>query len=220
MAGTGVLRAPAIAGSYVSTSDSPTLETPAAIDVRVRTSLFAVTANHQYLAAKDTGAAGEKSWFFALLASGSFRSGMTTDGTTYVTADSSGAQLSRGLYTGWFRYTWRASDGRLQFFMNPDSNDVPTSWTQFGSDRTIAIASIHNGTAPLSLSALGTGGGASEQWMKRAQVWNGIEGAGGTLVFDADFSKQADGTTSFVEDASGLTVTVNGSARICNRVAA
>lgn len=53
---------------------------------------------------------------------------------------------------GWIGGTWRASDGRVQFFTALDASG--RLWTQLGTDKTIAIASIFNAaTAPLEVGA-------------------------------------------------------------------
>lgn len=84
-----------------------------------------------------------------LSTTGNFHLAISSDGTAAnsTTVQSSATIASAG-YTNnqcfWARFTWRASDGRVQFFTAADSVTEPTSWTQLGTNQTIAYAQIYN----------------------------------------------------------------------------
>lgn len=226
MAGTGILDCGYGGGGTglpAQIADSPTIETANALDVRMRFSVnphnFIRPSNGLVpLFGKYTSVGSQRSW--QLLCYGrTFSSYMSTDGSgSYITS----------LYTLvgtpppdlWIRMTWRGSDGRSRLYINPDTEGTPTSWVQVGADATGLVGSLYDASSVLGIGNSTTGTAMRVAGVRRFQLWNGIEGEGGTLVVDADFTKQPDGTTQFVEDASGLTVTVNSPARICNRVGA
>jgi hypothetical protein len=99
------------------------------------------------------------------------------------------------------------------------------TYTQLGATRTTAgVTSVFAGNANLEI---GTGGGGAldnafstsvENYYGRVygfQIWNGISGSGGTMVGNADFTAQTNGTTSFA-DGLGNTWTLAGVAEITN----
>jgi hypothetical protein len=132
--------------------------------------------------------------------------------TAGVNATSS---VATGLTDGsaaWIRVTWRASDGRTQFFTAADSATAPSSWTQLGTDQTASLASLNNSTSALHIGEQGAGGGNTVAGkVYRVRVLSTI---GGTVVLDADFTTgiTSGGQTSFVESSSNAaTVTINRS---------
>lgn len=203
-------------------ADSPTIETANALDVRMR---FSVNP-HNFIRAgaltplfgKYNSTGNQRSWQL-LYYGGYFTSYMSTNGIGATLTDLY-ALVGTPPPDLWIRMTWRGSDGRSRLYINPDANDMPTSWVQAGADTTGLVGSLYDASSVLGIGNSVAGSAQRIAAVRRFQLWNGIEGAGGTKVVDADFTKQPDGTTQFVEDASGLTVTVNGSARICNRVGA
>jgi hypothetical protein len=116
----------------------------------------------------------------------------------------------------WVRATWRASDGRVQFFKSEDG----VTWTQVGTDQTISIVtvpSIFDGTANLTVGAAATANNTVQfnGTIYRAQVYSGFSDAGGTLKADFNPADAASLTsTSWVSSTTGETWTVNGTARL------
>lgn len=128
----------------------------------------------------------------------------TTDGTTAVTATSSAAPTVADTGVIWLKFTWRASDGRVQFFQSDDA----VTWTQVGTDKAIAIASIHAGTTALTIGADSDGSTPVNGVIYRQLFKSAIDG---TTVFDTgDLGSLAQGTRSFTA-TTGQTVTVNTS---------
>lgn len=176
---------PGVAGNYVSCPDAASLDVTGDIDILVRLLPLSWTAATGSLVAKYTGSA--RAYRLDLNSSGTLRMYLTTDGSTEPASSTSSASVgfSNG-QPGWVRATWRASDGRVQYFTAPDSDFTPTSWTQLGTDKSLAIPSIYSGNAPLEVGA--SFGGTAVPFageIFRAIVRNGI---GGPAVADFDAS--------------------------------
>lgn len=97
------------------------------------------------------GAAGQRSWRVQLTTLGRPSLEISSDGTatSFIAANATPSFVVG--QAGWIRATWRASDGRVQFFTAPDA--LTPSWTQLGTDQTAAIGSIFDSTAPVTLIA-------------------------------------------------------------------
>lgn len=102
----------------------------------------------------------------------------------------------------WLRVTWDQTNGSVStatFYTAPDSESVPSSWTQLGAAQTDPdVTGIADTTAQLelggsTLSDLGLAG-----TLYRVIIKNGIDG---TTVFDADFGGKK-GKWSFTESSS------------------
>jgi hypothetical protein len=91
------------------------------------------------------------------------------------------------------RATWRASDGRVQFFTSTNDGQ---SWQQLGSDAAFEFppASINAGTAPLWIGVRDDPDGNQTNRfagrVRRAEVRDGIDG---TVVASPDFRTVGDG---------------------------
>lgn len=91
-----------------------------------------------------------RSWAFLIDSNGTLRANLSPNGTSSNAMNSSVTMQS--VYgnsmpqTKWLRFTWRSSDGRLQFLVADGSLSNPAGgdWVQLGTDRT-----LHNGT-PIS----------------------------------------------------------------------
>jgi hypothetical protein len=165
-----------------------------------------------FLSKQVAGTSG--SWQIAfLVTSGLLRLRLSEDGLGGVTADSSAAPVvSAGgfICIGW---TWRQSDGRVQFFTAPTGTTThPSTWTQLGTDKTIAIASINASTNSLLIGVPGTLSAFHNGTFRRVRLWASIDGT--DQRFDANFvgqTKTATRTPSTItESAKSATVTMNG----------
>lgn len=96
------------------------------------------------------------------------------------------------------------------FYTASDSNTEPSSWTQLGTKVTTSVDGTGVGNSNTTGLFVGQQSSGNNPWtgsIKRVIVRNGI---GGTIVFDADFTKPAAFSTSFTEDSSNAaTVTIN-----------
>lgn len=203
------------------TPDSAALSITGDIDIQVRaraTSTWAGIGN--FIGKWNT--AGQRSWAFSQAGSSGPQLRITADGTNATGQVSAGVSFaSVGIANGqacWVRATWRQSDGRVQFFYAADSVAVPSVWTQMGTDKTIAAASIFDGNASLEIGTIAAGAsGPFVGDIHRTRVLNGI---GGTVAFDADFSSIQDDTFAFKESSANLAIVrnTNGTSSAPNRV--
>ena len=196
------------AGNSWATPDYAAVSITSAIDIQVRSKGMNWSLGSGVMAGKL--AAGNISYYFSQAATNGLLLNLSANGTTSTQALTLATMASLGIQNGmacWLRVTWRASDGRVQFFYAADSPSLPGVWTQIGPDRAIALASIYDGWAPLELGV--TNAGATSPFagdIYRVRIFNGIEGSGGTLAFDADFTTLQDDTYAFRESSANNAV--------------
>lgn len=206
--GANFLRLTGNVGNNAVTPDSAANSVTSDIDLIARLALDKwVSGTNPRIVSKEAGAAFS-AYSFAVDATGHPVIGIATDGvggTTFTTC-SVAVPFADG-QAGWLRATWRASDGRVQFFSSPDGL-VPV-WSQLGSNASLGFSVIFD--APMELE-IGGANFANNNLLSgriyRVQVWSGFSDAGGTLRNDFDPSRAAAGATSFVA-ATGETWTLN-----------
>jgi hypothetical protein len=214
--GTNYLYLPGVAGNVASTPDTAAVSVTGSIDIRVRVALddWSPSATG-VLIAKDTAGAGGRSWSIDMLNNGGLRFLSSQDGSTMNVNVAStvlpGVSLLVDGRAYWLRVTLDVPNTTVTFYMADDSPTVPTTWSQIG---TPVASGATTGIADTA-AALTIGGRASDVPVAgkfyRAQVLNGI---GGTVVFDADFTTgiTSGGQTTFTESSSNAaTVTINRS---------
>lgn len=109
----------------------------------------------------------------------------------------------------WVKVTRDAASGAVEFFTAPTQLTEPTTWTQLGATVAGAIGSMANSGDPIGIGAYN--GSFNEQLTGRIYKVVVRNGIGGTIVFDADFSRNTS-QTSFTESSSNAaTVTINRS---------
>jgi len=208
------------AGAFASTPDANPLDITGDIDLRWYGSLTNWSTATQSLVDKF-GASGQRSYFLRMNSGGNGYIELVTsaDGTAALTANSGVIVPFANNQFGWVRATLDVDDGAgnrvYRFYTSTDGQN----WTQLGSTVTTAgTTSIFAGTRIVTIGAdsAGTAGLAAGK-VYRTQIYNGIAG---TLVFDADFTAQAENATSFAESANGATVTLNGSAQLIGATSA
>lgn len=197
---------PGSSGNYADTPDSAAISVISDIDVRVWAAAtdWTPTGRRQLMSIFGTSAGDNSAWWFSIETSGAI-------GWHAVNAAASSSFVASSVATGlgdgvdeWIRATWRASDGRTQFFTSDDGS----SWSQLGTDLTANVGDIRDATRDLRIGSRGNESENFEGNIYRAQVYDGI---GGTLVFAMDFTDETPGATSVTEDANGATVTVQQS---------
>lgn len=203
-----------VAGNYASTPSSTALKISGDIDIRCYAALpsWSPLIYKCFLAKDDLST--NRDYLFATNNTGSnlfFR--FTTDGTTAFAAVSSVGTGFLAYSANWVRVTYDSVGGNVIFYTS--SNGV--NWTQLGATQSVTPGSIHTGDTSLNIGVISGVTGAIAGSIYRAQVYGGISG---TLVFDADFSKPAKLSGTFVESSvNAATVTVNSTgdfgARIC-----
>lgn len=142
----------------------------------------------------------------------------TTVTCSLLTPGAAGLNNMAGI---WLAATWRAADGRAQFFRSSDAFNAAdpsaNTWTQLGTDQTANIGSIFDNAADLRVSGNAVNDWCTGLW-RRAQLRTGSTISTSVLVWDARFDQQTAGATSWTEPASGLTITISGGGTAPNGV--
>ena len=197
---------PGVAGNFLSVPDEAALDITGDIDIRVQVAMDDWTpAADQALLAKRQ--AGQYSYSFLVLTTGTLRFAASTDGST--TAFNPSSTAATGFADGsfnWVRVTRNATAGEVKFFTSSDGS----SWSQLGSTvGGLSTGAMFNGSAPVEVGSF-TAGGSNPAAAKiyRAQVFNGIAG---TKVLDVDTSVITSGAATSLTALTGQTVTINRS---------
>jgi hypothetical protein len=205
------LTLPGGSGNYVSTPDNAALDIVGDIDLRADIQTNDWTANGGLIT--KWGAAGVRSYEFAINPDGTLSMVWSTDGTSVQFANSTipvpaldGQRLA-------VRATLDVDNGAagktVQFFTAPTAAGP---YTQLGASVTSGgTTSIFSGAAQVEVGSHTNGtGDVFTGTVYSAEIRNSI---GGTLVANPIFSAQPPGTTSFT-DAPGRTWTLHASAAI------
>jgi hypothetical protein len=196
---------PGVAGNYASVPDATTLRVTGDIDIvaRIAPATWTPAAN-QVIVAK-WGPLGT-SYMLRLQTSGGLLLNISTTGSDNLSVGSSVPITAANGAALWVRCTRVAATGLLRFYTAPDAAVEPTTWTQLGTDRTIATGNIWSGTAPVELNSFSSGtAGWFAGRIARTIVRNGIAG---TTVLDVNENDGYNLTGSTFPATSGQTVTV------------
>ena len=195
---------PGVAGNYMSVPDAAPLRVTGDIEIvaRIAPTDWTPAATITIVGRWTTNA----SYLFRLATSGALQLNFTTNGSTSVAAQSTAAVAAADGSARWVKVTRVAASGLVRFYTAPDAPTEPTTWTQLGTDVTMAAGGIFAGTSPLEIGTFNTGtSGPFAGRIARAIVRNGIAG---TVVLDvAEANAPAPGVTSFPATTGG-TVTV------------
>lgn len=202
--GTDYLYLPGVSGNYVSTPDSSALDLTGDIELvaRYQPTTWSGAAD-QAIIAKRTAS----NWNYQLsqlagTTPNKLHFAITTDGATAQSISSTANLPFTDGQIGWVKVTWVKSSGLTQFFTAADQATEPSSWTQLGTNQTLAAgATPFSGTAPLEIgSNRGGAGNALAGNVYRAIVRNGIAG---TIVANFDPGNFAAGSSTTYTDAVG-----------------
>jgi len=208
--GDGGLILPGMSGQNASAVDSAALSVTGDLDIRVNVKLASWQRGvTQGLIAKfDASASNQRSYQLQIDSTGLlWFEGSAIGSTTAYSAISTAAVTGYNGTAVWVRMTRNSTTGDVNFYTSTNG----TSWTQLGTTVTATAGSIFDGTAPLVIGEKNNSISPSSGKYYRAQVRSNILDDGTGIVFDADFSSQTDGATSFTESSSNAaTVTING----------
>lgn len=174
----------AASNNKVVVPDSPAISISGDIDMRMRVALPDWTPSGTVTLADFDDGGSNRAWGLRITAAGRVNVFLSNDGTTLdqVTSSSPLSDVVANDVPVWLRWTWRQSDGRLQFLWHPDQATAPAAaeYTQLGVDSTVPIASIFDANASLDV-------GITEGRYYYFDLRNGIDG---TVVasFDANSS--------------------------------
>lgn len=211
LAGNNVLRLSGAINEYASTPDSVAVSLTTEFDVRARVALDDPSNGANQTIVGKYATSGQRSFYFLLTSTGVMRLNVSIDGTNVTSGPNSvsAVPFTNGQW-GWYRWTWRASDGRVQFFTSPDG-DTPV-WAQLGSDGTLAVASIFDGTDPITLGVRVPSGPTEPApgLYRRVEIRKIIDGPI-TAVFDSStISPTVDQVPTTLVSSTGETWTMNG----------
>lgn len=215
-----------VAGNWGSMPDVAALAGATELDVKIRlmpTATYPATPQEfcgQYLSAGNQRAFYFGQGYFAannlhIQLSGDGITGQVIGSTANLPAGYRGSDLT----ACWYRFTWRASDQRVQFFYAPDSATVPSSWTQSGTNVTLpgSVASLFNSTTLFGVGGI-TNQGANENPAGNYYYCSVATTIGGANAVEIDFTQAAKLAGTFTA-TTGQTVTINTTgatgARIC-----
>lgn len=200
---------PGVTGSYASSNDSSTLSITSDIDIRVKARLqWSGYVESQALVGQLEDSANKLQYFTRVGADGKLTLFLSPDGNNAFNVTSSVPVPFANGIIGWVRYTWKESDGTVQFYTSEDGID----WVQLGANRTLLIGPMYDTSTSLNIGAYNNGTNEPVNGaIYRVQIYNGIDGI---LSFDADFEDQPLGTTSFNEGANDALVTIHSPAEI------
>lgn len=202
-------------GSYVSIPDSAATSYTGDFDIRLKIAAEAYNQTNISFTGKQTAAGSGFTWGLSTNAASKQPVLQTSlNGTTILTATSTAAIPTADGADMWLRVTRRASDGRIQFFTSSDPTNDPSipTWTQLGSDRTGAVGTLFDSSAPTLIGALNTSNSPTFNGkFYRAQYRDNILNNGTGIVLDVDFTTKVFGADTFTESSTNAaTVTING----------
>ena len=167
------LSLPGTAGNYASTPDSAAVSITGDIDIRVKLAANDWSSAQQTVIGIWNANASDISYMLSLAGAGTLLVNLSADGASNNFAFSTAAVSFADGAIGWIRMTWRASDGRIQFFTSSDG----ITWTQLGTDITRAIGSLFDGAGALRIGAYAN---ADADFLTGkvyyAEIRNGIDG--------------------------------------------
>ena len=205
---------PGVTGNSLSVADPPQLAGATELDVSVPLldEDWSPGANLILVGQSTNGSAANTSALFYLSAAGNLVL-VTSDGTSTTAAVSSAVVPLVDGTVGCLRATWRASDGRVQFFTKTSTADaaladaaLTTGWTQLGTNQTGRTTPLANVTTVLSVGAYGSGANALSATLYGAHVATTIDGAPFLTVDPSVLTDE--GATSFTA-TTGQPVTIN-----------
>jgi hypothetical protein len=205
----GYVYLPGVFGNFLSVPDEAALDITGDIDLQARVTFDETTADVNYgiISKSDIGSNRSFEWRFIGGIYG-LTIEVSSNGSSVTQVDSRSTLPYGNGVPHWVRVTWRASDGRVQFFTAPDQLSPPSSWTQLGTNKTAAVGSLYAGTANVYVGARYTVTSPMSGRMYRAIIKNGIDG---TTVLDIDTNSITSASATSFTAVTGQTVSINRS---------
>lgn len=210
--GVAYLELPGAAADYATTPDGAALDLTTGLEIITCFSMNDWTpAAAQTPVSKYNSDGGQRGMRFEIRSGGGHALDLSDTGTGNTTGNVGIPVFVDGT-VHWIKITWRASDGRMQHFTSNDSpGAIPTNWVQFGTNKTLAIASLFNNTAALMVGRQETAAGPASLIgrMYRMILKSSIDG---TTV--ADFNPDGHAGATSWADGYGNTWTLSGAATV------
>lgn len=207
------IRFPMVAGNSLSVPDSAALSLTGDRSWAVAFDEASWTASlgAMTLASKSTSSGNQRSWRVDLSTAGNPALVLSADGATSTTATCSASITTATGTVKEILITWRASDGRVQFFT---ATAIGGPYTQLGTDATIAIGSTFDNTAPVIVS--GYSNGVTQPALMdfyRLRMWSDITQTTKVLDINPADASLVEPYNTFTEQSSNAaTVTILRSA--------
>jgi len=198
------------AGNAASVPNSAALQITGPLDIRakLRKADWSTVATDQTIACKDDTVT--RDWNFYFTATGRLRFFYSNDGSTLKVVTSSATTPFSNYGLGWVRVTFDTATGNTNFYTSTDG----VTWTQLGTTQTTTAATIHSSTANLYVGGSTPATSNALMNVHRVQILDGI---GGAVAFDCDFSTFSKLATSGTA-TTGQTVTINSSGDLGARI--
>jgi len=205
---------PSTSSSYASAPHNALMSITGDIEVVCRVMLhdYTTTSLTQTLVAKRTDAVAQE-YSLAINATGQVvfttrNVANTTNNAATITPSSAFVDNT----TYWIRVTRAAASGTVSLYVAADQETEPTTWGTAVTGATPAEG-IFSGTAVIEVGSRNLGANdLALGRMYRVIIRNGI-GTAAPVIFDADFSRQVQFSTTFTDATSiASTVTINGAA--------
>lgn len=214
--GSAGLVLPGMASVYASTPDTAAVSQTGDFTIAQRMSMPVWATGTGVTPFSKRSGGADRSWSVTINGSGVWQFNGSTDGSTLVNASFVDPGLVNGT-TYWWMMDRRSSDGRVRFFIAPDSATLPAfgSFVQYGGDQIGPIGALFDAAATLDVSAVNAGtNNPLPGTVKRAILWNGLySGGAATIQYDADFTAPSQFSPNFVESsANAAIVTMNPAA--------
>jgi hypothetical protein len=205
--------------SGVTCPDAAALDITGDIDIRIDLTPLSWRTGYNDLCSKYVTTSDQRSWYLGM-EDGYIVLGWSPDGTfaSRITATST-AQVPAAFGRLALRATLDVNNGAAGYDVKfYTASTISGSWTQLGSTVTgSGVTSIYSSTATVTVGDVsGLSGEAVDGYYHAFQLLNGI---GGTVVANPDFSIQTSGATSFADTASSPnTWTVSSEAYLSDRL--
>jgi len=196
----GFLRLNGAVGERAYTTDSAATSITGDIDIRVKAELDMWTYG-QNLIGKYNATGNNRCYQFTVGSSTGYLgfAGSLTGAATNYSAISTAAPSVSNFGTLWVRVTRNATTGDVNFYTSSDGS----SWSQLGGTVSTTAGALYDCAADLDIGANSNGAGSNAIGrFYKVQIRNNILDNGSGIVFDADFTNHASGTTSFTESSS------------------
>lgn len=208
--GTNFAYIPGVVGNYLSIPDSAALDITGNIEVRARLSLDDWTPPSESVLVSKAGAAGQRSWYLSVTTGGNLRFAWSTDGTNWITKDSTVPLTITDGSIKWVKVTLDVDNGAGQSEVSFSTSDDNVSYPLLGGViQTTGTTSIFSSTAPVEIGSMNGGTSPMTGRVYRALIYQDI---GGTVRADIDINTNVateEGNVSSFTATVGGTVTVN-----------
>jgi len=213
---TGFVYLPGVTGNTLRVPDENALDITGDIDIRFQASFDSwPQPNLTEYVGKWRSAGDLGGYVFGQSGNNLFFTWYAADGTGAGTATSTAAPVVTPGIPTWLRATLDVDNGagtpqyEVRFFTSLDG----VNWTQVGTTvtGTTGVTSIGAGTRALDIGSRAGADRTITGKVYAAQIWDGIEGSGGTKVLDVDCDAITDGSATSFTAVTNQTVTINRS---------